>query len=106
MSKKTVKYVENHFNDGQLILIGQCAYELKLDTLNNRYFVINQNNELIYLDQIDSVAVVQINSNKTITTSFFYSKKNHHYFRIEIFYILVVLSLIVFLSFLFYFFKS
>ena len=68
---ETVRYTENQYYNGELVLIAQCTYELSFDTLNNRYFVINQNNELIYLDEIKSVAIVQISTNIAVINSFF-----------------------------------
>lgn len=68
---ETARYIENQYYNGELVLIAQCTYELNFDTLNNRYFVINQNNELIYLDEIKSVAIVQISTNIAVITSFF-----------------------------------
>lgn len=67
---ETVKYLENQYHEGELVLLGQCIYELKRDSLNDRYFVVNQNNKLIYLDQIESVPVVKFSSNKISTTLF------------------------------------
>lgn len=57
--RKIVNYSENQYFNGQLVLLGHCNYELKFDALNYRYFIMNQNNELIYLDQLESVQVVK-----------------------------------------------
>lgn len=67
-------YSKNQFINGYLVLVGRCLYELKRDILNDRYFVMNQNNELIYLDLLDSVAVVKIGCDNSFTTSFFNKK--------------------------------
>lgn len=69
--QQTVKYLENQYIDEYLVLVKLCSYELKIDSLNNRYFIVNQNNELIYLDQIDATATVQNSLNKIVYTSFF-----------------------------------
>lgn len=112
--RETVKYTENQYLKGQLVLIAHCTYNLNFDSVSSRYFVSNQYNELIYLDQIESFAVVQISPNKTIITSFFYSekknqifsdiKKSYDYFFFDILYIILILILIVILSVSFHFF--
>ena len=37
--REAVRYSENQYRDGQGVLIGQYTYELKWNTLNNRYGV-------------------------------------------------------------------
>ncbi|WP_157455677.1 hypothetical protein [Carnobacterium maltaromaticum] len=113
--RETVEYSENQYENGNLLLVSGHTYELRLDTLNNRYFVINQNNELIYLDQIESVATVKSKSSKTVKTSFFYSEKENFFFSdvkkpdhiyFDIFYILLIFILIVFISVIFHCFTN
>lgn len=114
--RETVIYSENQYHDGQLVLLGQCSYELKFDTLKRCYFVMNQNNEIIYLDKIRSVSVVRISPNQMIVTSFFHTettpeflldvKKSHQHILFDILYIIIVVSVIVFLSLLFHFFQE
>lgn len=69
--RKSVIYNENQYINNKLVLLKKCVFELKLDTLNNRYFVMNQNNELIYLDELNSKAIVRVGSEKAFIMSFY-----------------------------------
>lgn len=47
-----LKYLEHQYQHGELVLLAEIGYEVKMDIVNTRFFVINQNNQLIYLDEL------------------------------------------------------
>jgi len=50
-----VKYSENQYINGELVLLAGNPYKFSFDKVNNKCFVINQNNKIVYLDKVSFV---------------------------------------------------
>lgn len=61
----TIHYQHHQSSDGEIVLVKDIPYELKMDSLTNRYFVVNMNHNLIYLDQFKEEAIVKECVNNT-----------------------------------------
>ncbi|CAD5897493.1 hypothetical protein CMALT430_160180 [Carnobacterium maltaromaticum] len=48
-------YEENQYYLGVLALLAKTPYKIKMNTLEMRFFVVNQNNKFIYLDKPSGV---------------------------------------------------
>lgn len=51
---KFIIYTSHQYINGELVLLGNTPYECFLDTIELRIFCINQNNQIVYLDIINS----------------------------------------------------
>lgn len=47
-------YFEHQFIKDTLALLGNTPYECIEDKIHNRFFCVNQNNEIIYIDAFSS----------------------------------------------------
>lgn len=65
-----IMYQNNQYERAKLVLVKGFLYPLRIDTIHLRYFVINMNDEIIYLDQFNEKAVVRLASNNTIKVRF------------------------------------
>ncbi|WP_413480677.1 hypothetical protein [Carnobacterium maltaromaticum] len=54
-----IMYKNNQFYGKKLVLISKIFYEVKIDYVHSRYFVVNMNNEIIYLDYFSEEAIVK-----------------------------------------------
>ncbi|MDZ5759249.1 hypothetical protein RAK27_11310 [Carnobacterium maltaromaticum] len=45
-------YMEHQYSLGVVVALAQIPYKVKKDTLKNCFFIVNQNNQLIYLDKL------------------------------------------------------
>lgn len=50
-----ITYEENQCYLGALALLARTPYKIKMNTLEMRFFVVNQNNKFIYLDKLSGV---------------------------------------------------
>lgn len=55
-----VRYSEHQYLNGSLVILGSMPYEIFDDTISERIFSINQNNEIVYLDRIDSECLLSV----------------------------------------------
>ncbi len=47
-----IMYLKNQKILGETVLLGGIYYEIKNDSINNNFFVVNQNNQIIYLSDL------------------------------------------------------
>lgn len=66
-----VMYLTNQFKGKKLVLVKGIFYPLIKDIIHFRYFIVNMNNEIIYLDQFNEKAVVKLVSDRRIRLNFF-----------------------------------
>ena len=52
-------YKNNQFYGEKLELVKNIFYEIKIDYVHSRFFVVNMNNEIIYLDCFCEKAIVK-----------------------------------------------
>lgn len=45
-------YLKDQKISGETVLLGEIYYEIKNDSIHNRFFVVNQNNQIIYLSDL------------------------------------------------------
>ncbi|WP_413524712.1 hypothetical protein [Carnobacterium divergens] len=70
MDGKMVRYPTNQYCKGKLMIVKNICYSLIEDTLHNRYFVVNMNNQIVYLDQFKEEAVVELANHENMTVDF------------------------------------
>lgn len=70
MVKETVVYSKNQYIENELVLVANIPYELKLDIAQKNFFVVNQNNEIIYLKKLKAIATVSNKEGDIFTTVF------------------------------------
>lgn len=85
-----ITYRTNQYSEGELALVKDISHLLLEDTVHGRYFVVNLNNQIIYLDQFTEEAIVEIGGQKQIKIDFSKLKieakvknnqKKYHFFR-------------------------
>ena len=67
---KTIKYLRNQYSEGELAIVKDIGHLLMEDTIHRRYFVINMNNQIIYLDQFLEDALVGLDNQQQIKINF------------------------------------
>lgn len=67
-------YQTNQFEGNKLVLVKGIFYTVLKDTIHLRYFVVNMNNEIIYLDQFDEKALVKTVRDENLRINFFFLK--------------------------------
>lgn len=65
-----IKYLTNQYSEGDLALVKNISHLVIEDKIHGRYFVVNFNNQIIYLDQFDENAVVNLDNQKEIMLNF------------------------------------
>ena len=49
---KTICFSKNQYIESKLALLANCKYKVLTDYINDADFVVNQNQEIIYLNQL------------------------------------------------------
>lgn len=57
--EKWVRYYQQQFYLGELVLLSGIPYKINLDTLEARLFVVNQNNQIIYIDRLTGMFSIE-----------------------------------------------
>lgn len=70
MKVTIIKYRTNQYSEGELVLVKDFSHLLVEDTVHGRYFVVNANNQIIYLDQFTEEALVEVDGQKKINIDF------------------------------------
>lgn len=65
-----IKYETNQYSEGELAIVKDISYLLLEDTVHGRYFVVNFNNKIIYLDQFTEDAIVELVGQNQIKIDF------------------------------------
>lgn len=55
-----IMYSTNQYSENKLALVKKIDYPILEDVVHLRYFVINMNNEIVYLDQFEEKAIVKM----------------------------------------------
>lgn len=72
MKKTTfIKLSLPKYNRNRLVLLADSPYEVLKDRVNNRLFVLNQNNELIYVEE------EEVQENKIIFGGYNYGERRN-----------------------------
>lgn len=59
-----IKYSDPQYVEGKLVLLSECPYEFKRDESTHRFFVVNLDNKIIYLDQFNTMARIFTDTDK------------------------------------------
>ena len=63
-------YKNNQFYGEKLVLVKNIFYEIKIDYIHSRFFVVNMNNEIIYLDCFCEKAIVKTSEDNNELVNF------------------------------------
>ncbi|CAD5901935.1 conserved hypothetical protein [Carnobacterium maltaromaticum] len=63
-------YQTNQYSDGNLVLVKGISHLLIEDIIHSRYFVLNFNNQIIYLDQFKEEAIVEMDNQEKVNVDF------------------------------------
>lgn len=67
---KKISYKTNQYSEGELALVKDINYSLVEDTVHGRYFVMNLNNQIIYLDRFIEDAIVELDNKNQVSVNF------------------------------------
>lgn len=70
MDGKKVMYRTNQYSKGKIMIVKDISHSLVEDTIHGRYFVMNLNNQIVYLDQFKEEAVVELENQENIKVDF------------------------------------